>query len=469
MVLPEQKYLNILDLVLNGVNYRDIGKLEQVSKNTISDSIKRLKTTGTIFPAINRKSKYDPIIQEVREKIQYFLQLQRTTYNKRHKINLKNEDIYRLLNSDGYNISRCKANELIRLEKNALRENYLHIVHPPGETVEFDWGQLKIQIGDNPHSTNVSFAVFTLPYSNYRKVYVSERSDSKAFVDALTKFTRELGGIPANLVIDNMKIAKIRLNNKGKFMLTKLFEDLTEHYKINVNFCTPYRPNQKGNVENAVRFIKEQLERAYINSFDNLSEIQDFVNTVLVMANSRSHPLKNDTCANLLKHEFKQFLELPKKDYVFYYEKYRKVYKNGMISFNHNKYSVPEALKGERVLIRYNEKLMYIIDKNSEIIAKYTLQKRKKHKLRKHRIWYMLNKLQNKSEGFVNSEEFRSITQYEKLLFDKVFKQKSNDFIAFIQLIRHKKRSILKRVVQKYYEILEDLTIDDLLTECLLD
>ena len=80
MVLPEQKYLNILDLVLNGVNYRDIGKLEQVSKNTISDSIKRLKTTGTIFPAINRKSKYDPIIQEVREKIQYFRCFTTTTY-----------------------------------------------------------------------------------------------------------------------------------------------------------------------------------------------------------------------------------------------------------------------------------------------------------------------------------------------------------------------------------------------------
>ncbi len=105
-------------------------------------------------------------------------------------------------------------------------------------------------------------------------------------------------------------------------------------------------------MENNVGVIKNEFKKFYINYFDNIDQVQEFVSQRVDFLNKRKHPRKNDTCNNLLNHEKGLFLLKPKKLYVYYHERYSKVFNNGMIRLNNNYYSVSEMFKGEKVLVR---------------------------------------------------------------------------------------------------------------------
>ena len=439
LIFNDKQYMDIFNLIMYGNSYREISDSLSISKNTVTALIERLRQTGSIFPSTSRKSKYSLIIKE----------------------------IHALLLAENYDITFSKTRELIKYGKNYLKENYLHIDHIPGDKVEFDWGTITVQFNEDENSTRLSLAVFTLPYSNFRKVYISKDSSGESFVNAFKNFTKELGGIAPNLILDNMRIAKIfSSKNDSEVKLTRLFKGLSDHYGFNVRFCTPYMPNQKGNVENAVKTIKSTLERSYINSFNNIGELEEYINTEVNNLNNRQHTSKNDSCYNLMKKEVSSFIPLPEKEYIYYHEKIGKVNSRGYLTFKNNKYSVDEKFKGENVKVRYNSKLIYILSMDEEVLAKYCISTKKKK--RKHRIWYMINKLKAKSNGFLQSEEYKSMSKFEKMLLHKVFKSNTSDFINFIDLIKYKPRNLIKKLVYKYKDKPDVLSIDTILLDPLL-
>lgn len=167
--------------------------------------------------------------------------------------------------------------------------------------IQFDWGTKKLRISGK--SRTVCFAVFAFPYSNYRYVYVTERMDGRAFIKAFVAFTKHVGGIYPVLLIDNMKIAARHTKyRQQQAQLTSLFQQLEQHYKMEVRLCTPYRPNQKGTVENAVKTLKTHLF-AYQADFASLNELQEEIHNVFNHLNGKKHHEKNEPIINLLKHE----------------------------------------------------------------------------------------------------------------------------------------------------------------------
>lgn len=85
MKFEEARYIEILDYIIKGKSYREIAVTLDISKNTITDMIKRLRKTGSIFPSKTRKSIYDPIIKETQDFIIEFLRMKRLTCNSRRK------------------------------------------------------------------------------------------------------------------------------------------------------------------------------------------------------------------------------------------------------------------------------------------------------------------------------------------------------------------------------------------------
>lgn len=75
-------------------------------------------------------------------------------------------------------------------------------------------------------------AVFSFPYSNFKKVYVLKNSGSEAFVSALNQFIKDIDGVPKLFILDNMRIARqFSTNLNSNVKLTSLFNDLSNHYK----------------------------------------------------------------------------------------------------------------------------------------------------------------------------------------------------------------------------------------------
>lgn len=467
MILEDYTYESILQFVLKGTPYREIANILQVSKNTVTDLVNRLVNTGSIFPLQNRVSIYDPVINDIQEHILGYLQIKKMSVTGKKTVGLKNDEIYLLLLAQGYNISKSKAYELITRGRKLLKESYLSIVHVPGRAVEFDWGTMNIQIGKGK-IRRITLAVFSFPYSNYRKAYVLPNSGSESFVIAFQQFIKDMQGIPPLFVFDNMRIARNFNIKEDSIQLTQLFDDLTKHYHFEAHFCSPHCPNQKGNVENNVGIIKNAIKDSYVTSFASMDEFTKYVNIHVDNLNKRKHPVKSDTCENLIHHEKFSWSELPTKEYCYYQQDHRKVNKQGMINFKNNAYSVEEVFKGAKVPVHFSNKTLYIFSPDgSEVIAKYALTNVKKRK--KHRVWYMLHKLKDKENGFLDSEEYKSLTKVEKYILHKIFETDVSAFLEFLKLIKGQSKKKLRKFMarQKYDLGDEDKTPDILVTKIL--
>ena len=138
MKLENATYEEILSFLLKGSTYREIANTLSVSKNTVTNLVKRLTNTGTIYTSNNKTSIYDPIVNEVQEQIIAYLQLKKTSVSRKKNGKLQNSEIHLLLLKQGYNISRRKTDELIARGRKVLKESYLTIAHIPGRAVEFD-------------------------------------------------------------------------------------------------------------------------------------------------------------------------------------------------------------------------------------------------------------------------------------------------------------------------------------------
>ncbi|NLC66586.1 MAG: IS21 family transposase [Clostridium sp.] len=446
MQLEKEKYTKIHELIIDGYSYREISNEMDISKNTPGALIKRFRNTGSIYPSINRASIYDPIINELRERISLYLLTRRRTYNSWKKQKLSSDEIYELIKADGYQVSKTKFKELLRYEKNSLKESYLNIIHLPGEKVQFDWGKITLTI--NGTDKRLFIAVFTLPFSNYRKAYVYENENGYSFTKAFKEFIKDMDGVPPILLTDNMKIARIinRKNHKEK-ILTKLFSDLSRHYGFEVEFCNPRCPNEKGSVENGVKVIKSEILSSHLNSCNTIEELNTFISDTCERLNNDKHYRKNDTCTNLMKHEMKCFKPLPKSPYIYYEESTRIVSNKGEISFKNNKYGVPSYLKGEKVNIRYNKTLIYIISKDNKIISKYNLSD-KKHN-RYHRIWYSIRKLLEKPDGFIHSEEYSDLPKWMKIIFQNACQGNPITFGNLLYKLHGKPKDLISKLARR--------------------
>ncbi|SOB90503.1 integrase-like protein [Ureibacillus xyleni] len=282
-------------------------------------------------------------------------------------------------------LKKRQIKEIINEEKMRLYVKHLDLCYKPGEAAQFDWGTIQLMIGNT--KKRICLAVFSFPYSNYRFYYATASMSNESFLEAFQAFITHIGSVPPVLIIDNMRIA-IQYS-EGKRRLTTLFQQLEQHYGMKIKPCTPHRPNQKGNVENAVRTIKEHLKT--VGTYKTEKQLMKYIKQWNEALNQQPHHEKNDIIINLHQHEKTTLLPIPKKPFVYYESKQCKVYKNGTIRFQTNTYSIPEQYSGQTVEVSFSKTTIYIKNKEGNIIAKYCKDgnKRKRH----YRIWHMLNKI----------------------------------------------------------------------------
>ncbi|MBT2641717.1 IS21 family transposase [Bacillus sp. ISL-41] len=452
MALSRTKESQILDLILAGHSQRAIAAKVDVCLASVNHRVQLFKETGsTKLTSSKRKSRYEPIEELTRQRIRYFLAVE----TKRNKFTV--DQLHEKLLDDGFPIKKTKAKEWIRLERNRLKESYLDIFHEAGHMVQFDWGTKKIKI--NGRSRTVCFAVFAFPYSNYRYVHVTERMNGRNFVEAFIAFTKHIGGVYPVLLIDNMKIAAHHKKYRDQQpQLTALFQQLEHHYNLEVRLCTPYRPNQKGTVENAVKTLKTHLF-AYQADFVSLNKLQEEIHKIFNLLNGKKHHEKSDRIINLLTHENRYKSPVPKKHMAYFQEEIKCVRNNTLVAFDGNYYSAPEEYKSEKVIVRYTDRIVRLVTSDGkQVLAKYSRCYGKNHK--KYRVWNILSKLQHKSDGFDQSREKRQMPKWLKVIYEKAFEKHADEFFVFIELIQNVKKNTVKRMLKWHHVFKKDLTID---------
>jgi transposase len=194
---------------------------------------------------------------EISQEVDRLLQANEEKRNRGlHKQVMKKIDILEHLQEMGYDIGYTSVCNHINKKLDKRKEAYIRQVYEPGDVCEFDWGEVKLEIGGKMQT--LYMAVFTPAMSNYRYAVLFHRQDTAAFLQAHVLFFEHVGGVFHTMVYDNMRVAIRRFVGPSEKEPTEALLKLSVYYQFHFRFCNVARGNEKGHVERSVEFVRRK-------------------------------------------------------------------------------------------------------------------------------------------------------------------------------------------------------------------
>lgn len=188
-------------------------------------------------------------------------------------------------------------------------EVFLRIERLPGEQSQVDWGHVgKISVPGGVRALWVF--VLVLAYSRALWAELVLDLSVHSLLRSLIRAAQFFGGVTRQWLFDNPKT--VVLERRGDAVrYHPLLLDLASTFHVEPRLCAVRKPNQKGGVERAIRFLKERFFAARtIRSIEQgNAQLLQFIERV---AMTRPHPLlPGRTVAHVFSEERARLLDLP--------------------------------------------------------------------------------------------------------------------------------------------------------------
>jgi WD domain, G-beta repeat len=148
----------------------------------------------------------------------------------------------------------------------------VEIDHRAGEEIQWDW----LELADTPWGAPAYLLVGALSHSGRWRGVFCEQMTFGHLAGALHDILAGLGGTPRVWRVDRMATAVI----PGTDRLNAQFAQMAKHYGVDVAICPAHRPQRKGVVEAAIKFIGARWWRTA--KADSMLEAQRSLDTFAV-------------------------------------------------------------------------------------------------------------------------------------------------------------------------------------------
>jgi transposase len=367
------------------------------------------------------------------------------------KQQVKNIDIHEALLRQGHDIGYSSVNTYIRTHHQKVREAYIR-QHPiAGESVEFDWGEVKIKI--NGQLRTFQLAVFTCTYSNHRWAQLFDRQDMCSFLQAHVLYFSLVRKVYHEIVYDNMRtaVAKFAVKNKDKQATEGLLK-LSVYYCFSIRFCNAYRGNEKGHVERSVEYVRRKAF-GLTDSFNSRDQANQHLLEILQSLNLRPAAGQTQRIDQRHQQALEQMRPLPVSPYDVGQLNRAKVDKYSCIKVDTNYYSVPDNLVGKRLDIKIYPHQIIVYSADNQMIAKH-----ERHRTRFQyylQIDHYLITLSRKPGALKGSLTLLQADATLRAIFKQYFKEQPKVFIEILLFLKEKKLSLtnFKKATQQCVRI----------------
>jgi len=213
------------------------------------------------------------------------------------------------------------------------------IDHPPGEEIQWDW----LELPETPWAEPAYVLVGALSHSGRFRAVICEQMTFGHLAGALHEVLAGLGGTPRVWRVDRMATAVI----PGTDRLNPQFAQLAKHYGSDVAVCPAHRPQRKGVVEAAIRFIGGRFWRTA--RAGSMGEAQAALDAWTVRV-SDARRRRGSTVGELGSAE--PLRALPPMAFPAEIVVERQVSRSALVCFEGNRYSVTPGHAGRRVTVR---------------------------------------------------------------------------------------------------------------------
>jgi len=215
----------------------------------------------------------------------------------------------------------------------------VELEHPAGEEIQWDW----LELPDTPWGEAAYLLVGVLSHSGMFRAVFCEQMTFGHLAGAAHEVLSGLGGTSLVWRVDRMATAVI----PGTDRLNPQFAQMAKHYGTDVAVCPPHRPQRKGVVEAAIKFISGRWWRT-VKCSSMLEAQQSLDKFTINVSDGRGR--RGSTVGELGAKE--PLHKLPVLPFPAEIVVERLASRSALVAFETNLYSVPPGYAGQPLTVR---------------------------------------------------------------------------------------------------------------------
>lgn len=160
----------------------------------------------------------------------------------------------------------------------------------PGEFSQHDFGEVDVRFL-NGSKKRVHFFASRLKYSRWTAVSVVPNQQVEVLVRAMVDHFDAIGGIPLLAVFDRPKTIALHWGRDGQVTeWNPTFAGVALDLGLGIELCWPHSPEQKGSVENLVKWVKGSFfkQRRFLDEEDLEQQLREWLVEVNTQRPSRA-------------------------------------------------------------------------------------------------------------------------------------------------------------------------------------
>ncbi|MGV8148216.1 MAG: IS21 family transposase [Alkaliphilus sp.] len=421
-------------------------KLDELAKTDVADKEK----IDLLVEELSNPAKYDSsnraclrLTDEIKEVVNECLkENDEKVKNRNKKQIMKGIDIHELVTENGFDIGYTTICNYIRNQKKS-QEAYVKQLYPKGNTLEYDWGEVKLEIAGGNKRFQMALLTTASGSCHYAKLYHNQKMES--FLDSHIKAFKYFDGVHKEVVYDNMKVAVKRFVSKTEKEATEDLIKISMYYGFNYRFCSAGKGNEKGHVERGIEFVRRKaFSRTY--KFDTLEDANRQLLNILEKLNTKERKWLEGKSPRDVLIEERKYLKVLKPDYVIARKVECRVDKYSTIRIEQNRYSVPEYLVGKFTDVTvYPERIK--VEYRGDIVAKHSRSFRALN-------WSMdinhyLETIKKKPGSLKSSAAIHHSDRRIQNIYNNYYNKKPKEFIDLLEIIKEKELETIEAAIRE--------------------
>jgi transposase len=270
-----------------------------------------------------------------------------------------------LVAEHGFTGSYYSVRRFVRRLERTTELPFRRLECAPGDEAQVDFGTGAPVVG--PDGRRRTTHVFRVVLSHSRKAYSEaiDRQTTDHFLRCLENAFRHFGGVPRQLILDNLKAAVTRADWFDPELNPKV-RSFAVHYGTVFLPTRPYTPRHKGKVERGVGYVQDNALKG--RRFASLEDQNRFLRDwELTVADTRVHgTTRRQVGKHFAEVERPALLPLPADAFPVFREGRRTVHRDGYVEVERAYYSVPPEYLAHVVWVRWDAHLVRIFNDRME-------------------------------------------------------------------------------------------------------
>lgn len=309
------------------------------SRNTIRKVIRNEQQKKKV----SRASKIDPFKEQITRLLA-------------EKPYASNQHILEEIRRSGYEGGRSILGTYLLGLRGKDRKGFFNLETLPGWEAQADWASCGT-IGCGSYRRKLYLFCMVLSYSRLLHIEFTVSMDQDTFLAGHIHAFERFGGVPQTVVYDNLK-SVVSTRYGEHIVLNARFADFAGYYGFEPRVCNVRAAHEKGKVERAIRYVKENfLKHQTLSDLDTLkAQASTWLRHT---ANLRTHQTTRKVPLECFEKEEKhQLMLLAPLPYDYPVPRPVSARNDCLFQFDSNRYSIPAEYIGESLSFKaYNSEI----------------------------------------------------------------------------------------------------------------